>query len=290
MKHLPATHMKVALAKIGPVGRIAITSMALLAVVGIGVADIYLGQEISLSVLYLLPIAVSTWYAGKPVGLAICLASTVAVVLEHFVNGYAMANPISTAWQAIVHLVFMLSFIWLFDRLHELLEAQEEMATADPLTGVLNRRAFKDRLAYIFRLAEREDMPVTLIYIDVDNFKQVNDRFGHAAGDRVLLNLADSLIHSVRKSDLVCRLGGDEFAVVLPDSDGWHARHSAEKLRQVLSGALHFPPVMATCSIGCVTFMTPPADMETALAAGDALMYSVKKRGKNQIAFNDMGR
>lgn len=287
MKHSFFADTDLASSRITPIGELLIVTVALLTIVGIGAADIYLGHEISLSVLYLLPVAATTWYVGKQAGWIICAASTGAIVGEHLLSGYNAQNPIAAAWSAIVHLIFMLSFIWLFSRLREMLELQEKLATIDPLTGVMNRRAFMERLTFVFRFAEREKLPVTLIYIDVDNFKQINDRYGHAEGDRILRCIGDSLIRSTRKSDLVCRLGGDEFVVVLPDSSGWHARDCARKLQHTLSSSLGSPPVTPTCSIGCVTFMTPPTDMETALAAGDSMMYRVKRRGKNQIAFDE---
>jgi diguanylate cyclase (GGDEF)-like protein len=155
----------------------------------------------------------------------------------------------------------------------------EGLADRDVLTPVLNRRAFMRELGRIATFAARYGAPASLVYLDLDGFKTVNDRFGHAAGDAALRAVAERLAANVRDSDIVGRLGGDEFAVILVQADLEAANAKAASLVKIIERE----PVMCGdwsvplhVSVG-VRQITPGADPETALAEADATMY-VRKR------------
>jgi diguanylate cyclase (GGDEF)-like protein len=164
-------------------------------------------------------------------------------------------------------------------RLKAQLSEMEGLADRDVLTPVLNRRAFVRELGRIATFAARYGAPASLVYLDLDGFKSVNDRFGHAAGDAALRAVAERLTAHVRDSDIVGRLGGDEFAVILVQADLEAARAKADSLVRLIerepvrcgdwSVPLHI-------SAG-VRQIEPGADAETALAEADATMY-VRKR------------
>lgn len=159
-----------------------------------------------------------------------------------------------------------------------------QLATRDYLTGLLNRRGFKEMAHQIAILAARNLSPISLLMIDVDHFKELNDRFGHKMGDRVLGIVSDAMISSLRSSDLLCRWGGDEFIILLPATEPEDAVQVAEKLmafiRETQPG-----PVEITLSIGIAggPFTTDcEKDLEKLIEDADAALYMAKEQGRNR--------
>ena len=165
---------------------------------------------------------------------------------------------------------------------------QREMARqarTDPLTGLINRRAFLDEVARRIERLEREGLPGTLLFVDLDNFKELNDDCGHEVGDEALCITARLLRATVRPTDLVARLGGDEFALWLDSADEFAASERAERLRQdgpKALGHLAAPAGLAlTMSIGIATRWPGRAeDLETIIRRADQAMYQVKRAGR----------
>jgi diguanylate cyclase (GGDEF)-like protein len=173
----------------------------------------------------------------------------------------------------------------LLDMLRERLHLEQQLARTDALTGILNSRAFLEHMGYIIALAQRDGTPLTLAYIDLDDFKRINDTRGHSEGDRVLQIVGTTLRESIRRTDAVARLGGDEFALLLPVTDEEAARTLIGKLKLRLIEALARRPVPVACSIGAVTFRQPPASPDDAIRMADIIMYKAKAQGKNAIVF-----
>jgi diguanylate cyclase (GGDEF)-like protein len=173
-------------------------------------------------------------------------------------------------------------------RLHRLVERQ---ASTDGLTELANRRQFEEALANEISRAERFGGTLSLILADLDDFKQVNDRYGHQAGDDVLRTFADVLRETVRDIDLAARYGGEEFAVLLPQTDLAGAEHVAERLRERMETRLVEPgadaPFSVTSSFGVASF--PEAGTPAALfAAADEALYRAKSAGKNCVVCADV--
>ncbi|MDO9336010.1 MAG: GGDEF domain-containing protein [Caulobacter sp.] len=168
-------------------------------------------------------------------------------------------------------------------RLKGQLSELEGLADRDVLTPVLNRRAFMRELGRISTFAARYGADASLVYFDLDGFKSVNDRFGHAAGDAALRTVAERLVANVRDSDIVGRLGGDEFAVILVQADLATATAKAASLVKVIESApVTFGDWSAPLHITAgVRQIEPGADPETALAEADATMY-VRKRERGE--------
>lgn len=164
--------------------------------------------------------------------------------------------------------------------LNQRLEHESRLARLDGLTGLPNRQAFVDRCAAELNRALRFQRPLTLILLDGDRFKAVNDQRGHAAGDQALQATARILREGTRQYDLVARLGGDEFVILLPET----AAQDAEKVTQRLQAALAtvtFAPL--TYSIGAATFCPGRWNVAECLAHTDRLLYSAKQSGRGQI-------
>ncbi|CAB3645135.1 hypothetical protein LMG24238_00662 [Paraburkholderia sediminicola] len=184
---------------------------------------------------------------------------------------------------------------WLFAfALRDKARAEAELqriAATDALTGLNNRRAFDRRLAQEWRRAQREQTPLSLLFIDIDHFKRFNDTYGHATGDEVLTVVAERIMSGTRRAvDLAARYGGEEFAVVLPNTSLEGAIKVAEKIRKrVESAALAHEDTQSghvTISVGCASCKPPEGGNAAALlAAADVQLYAAKAGGRNRVAW-----
>jgi diguanylate cyclase (GGDEF)-like protein len=167
-----------------------------------------------------------------------------------------------------------------------LFEEVKSLAIRDGLTGLYNYRYFWEMLNQQVGQSRRYDWPLSLLFLDIDNFKTVNDTLGHPQGDLVLKSLADYLAREVRQADLLCRYGGEEFVVLLPQTPVIQAKIMAERLRE---GIAHTPfsladrEVYITVSIG-VAGLTPDMDGTALVKAADAALYQAKHTGKNRVS------
>lgn len=174
-------------------------------------------------------------------------------------------------------------------KLREANEALEKLATSDALTGLKNRRAFKERLADEMRRAARYQLPLSLLMLDVDKFKQFNDTFGHPAGDEVLKQFAKILQAGARGSDFAARYGGEEFVMLLPNTDAEAAKVLSERLRSAIEGA-SWPLREVTASGGVATSIprgvgdeSLQEESEYLLSEADKALYQSKADGRNRI-------
>jgi diguanylate cyclase (GGDEF)-like protein len=167
-----------------------------------------------------------------------------------------------------------------------LYEDAQRLATTDALTGLLNRRAFLDAIDRERARSDRHVLPFSLLLLDLDHFKAVNDSRGHVAGDAVLKGVAGVLSRVARRSDVVARWGGEEFVVALPHTSQAGARVAGERVRRGIAEALYTvpsgEPLRVTASVG-VASAESPWSLEAIVAAADAAMYSAKSRGRNRV-------
>lgn len=161
-------------------------------------------------------------------------------------------------------------------------------ANLDPLTKIPNRRHFEEQAQDEFVRCQRTHQPMSLLLLDVDHFKWINDTHGHAAGDEVLRVFSDALAEQVRRIDVVGRLGGEEFAVVMPGADRERAEEAAERLRARVAGLRIDMPtglVRLTVSIGVTECDVWTEHLAEALARADVAMYQAKTSGRDQVVF-----
>ena len=177
-----------------------------------------------------------------------------------------------------------------YRQLAKLNQQIRKQAMLDTLTGLPNRPMFFSRLSRELSQSRRNDRLVALLFMDLDGFKQVNDQFGHDAGDIVLKTVAARWQAIVRENDMVARLGGDEFAAIISDlEDAAHAALVAEKLIAALQQDITLPgelPCQVGCSVGISLYPKSAAEIDSLLAAADAAMYQSKARGKNSLTLS----
>ncbi len=215
--------------------RTVIMVISVLLVGAVATLDSATGTELSFSIFYLLPVSLAAWYVGGWSGPTISVLAAGTWFAIDATDGGVYSSPFIPYWNAAVRLGFFVLVAGLLTNLHRHLRMEEKLARIDGLTGVMSGRTFRHSAAEIIGLAGRNEKPFTLVYVDLDDFKKVNDTRGHAEGDRALKAVASALMNSVRRTDIVGRLGGDEFAVLLPETAESGAREVIEKIRANLT-------------------------------------------------------
>ena len=281
------TFLKALLAFIEQRSKASLWMIVILALLILSVIDYFSGIELSFAIFYLVPTSLAAWGMGRGSGFLFSLVSAVVWLSVNQLAGEQLSHPLMLYWNAFTRFSFFSIVSALIAELHQLLNAERRLARTDTLTDLLNRRAFYDAVMLETYRARRFHHPFSLLYIDLDNFKAINDQLGHSVGDSLLSTVANRMVDCLRKMDLVARLGGDEFAVLLPETDQAAVKILASRLQQFLFEEMqqHHWPV--TFSIGALTCHNPPHSFEELLQAADSLMYEAKTAGKNAIAFSD---
>ena len=263
-----------------------IRKTAFLMVVIISVAAYLLGYEITTSTFFLIPIALATWYGNYRQGVYFALLSAfIWHLIDTVFAAHPYSHPLIPYWNTSVRLGLFLITTLFLTQLKFQLNSEQNLSRTDSLTGVMNGRGFAEVAEKMFELGARHGRPTCLAYIDMDDFKKVNDELGHSEGDMVLQTVGEVFLKSVRKTDVVCRLGGDEFAIALPETNEAGAKSAFNKLRKNLALAMQEHNWPIGFSIGVISFDLPPSNFDEAVKLADALMYQVKKSGKNNILF-----
>lgn len=256
--------------------------LGLLLVAVVGIVDGITGPEYSFSAFYLIPVVFTAWYAGRGAGVAVAVAGAIAWLAADVAGKSYQKHALTRIWNDVVELSLFLASAFVISALRGRLEREEEQARTDQLTGIANRRRFNELAGDEIRRSRRYRNPFTVMYIDIDNFKVVNDTMGHSEGDHLLRQVAETIGKSIRESDTVARLGGDEFALLLPEAGDSAARSVAAKVRGRLAEEVERRwPV--TFSIGMVTYLNAPATVDDMIRRADLLMYEVKGTGKDEL-------
>lgn len=183
----------------------------------------------------------------------------------------------------------VLSVRILAEQLHRLVRALHTSSSTDPLTGLLNRRSFDRRFALTFQQALQEALPLSVLLLDLDHFKQVNDEYGHETGDRALVRFASLLQAQSRVGDLVARVGGEEFAVVLAGATVEQAQERAEQFAQTLRADRAIDDVLLTVSIGVSALERGDDTPTRLLQRADAAVYRAKREGRDRVVLVEAG-
>ena len=267
--------------------KVRLNTMIIGTILGLGIIDYLTGTELSLSFFYLIPVAMAAWALGKYTGFAYSVTSAAIWLISNVLSGETFSFAVIGVWNTLIRFGFFGVVTVLLAELHSALESERLLANTDPLTGALNRRSFNEIAEKKMITAELNRRPYTMVYIDLDDFKVVNDKFGHAIGDRVLKAVADTIQGQIRSTDFLARLGGDEFALLLVDLGQEGAHRIVQRLHQAMLDKMKMHAWEGTTfSIGVLTFLTMPASVDEMVSLTDTLMYEVKNGGKNAIQYS----
>lgn len=249
----------------------------------LGILDYVTGFEISFSFFYIIPIGIATWYLSRKDGLVIALLSSFTWAVSNRLAGETYSHEFIRYWNTGIRLSMFLVIVEILGNLRTSISHERSLSRIDFLTGIYNRREFYDRANQEILNSRRFNHPLTVAVMDVDSFKEVNDKQGHQSGDALLKIIAQTILSTIRKTDVVARVGGDEFALLFPNTEEEGAFHALEKVKNVITKKMHEMNYQVTFSFGAATFSIPQNSTDELLSKADQLMYNAKANGKNKI-------
>ena len=251
----------------------------------LGILDYTTGNELTISLFYLIPIVLVTWAVDRETGLFMSFISGLTLLGAEIAAGQTYSHPLFYLLNTLVRTLFYVVVVYLVTELQKSRREEQLAARTDFVTGAVNARYFNELLQMEISRIRRYPHPITLVYVDVDNFKLVNDLFGHKIGDDVLRCIATELKSQLRVTDTVARLGGDEFVMLLPSTRQPEARLVVSKVYAHLIEQMKQRNWPVTFSMGVVTCEFSPYSAEQLVNMADELMYEVKNSTKNDIRF-----
>ncbi len=257
--------------------------LALLAVLLLGLADYLTGYEAFFAVFYLLPIAFIAWHVSQRAGYVYSALSALVWVAANVAAGESHSAAWIYVWNTFTRLAIFLLVTALLGALRAAHDHERRLARTDYLTGAENKRSFSDLSEREMDRCRRHRRPFTVIYADLDNFKAVNDRWGHSTGDAVLREVVTTGRRELRTLDVMARLGGDEFAILLPETGADAGLEVAGRLQSKWLEAMRRHEWPVTMSLGVLTCLYPPETLDQLLHLADQLMYGVKESGKDGV-------
>jgi len=256
---------------------------AVLGAAAIGWVDYGTGVELRIYPLYFAPISLAAWRLGRVATIALALTCSMVWGVANLLAGLHYSSPLLWVANVIAHSSAFVFVGYLMATLRHALERERELSRTDALTHLPNQRAFYEEAARVLARSRRRKRPLSMAYIDVDDFKQVNDTLGHKGGDEALRAIGNVLASSLRAGDFAARLGGDEFAVMLEETDQHALKVVLERMHAALGAALVRGDRRVTTSIGAVTFTELPEDVEAMVRQADGVMYAAKASGKDRF-------
>ena len=264
--------------------KIIINIGAYIIIIIVGIINHLLGSEFSFSIFYLSSIYLVIWNSNSIInGYIISFFCVFVWLTVDLISGYNYSHFFIPYWNTLIRFSFLIMFLYLLYYFKRYYKKILKLVRIDFLTGIYNIRAFY-KLADLERnRALRNKYNLTICFIDMDNFKSINDNFGHRAGNELLKKIANLIKSNLRITDIVARLGGDEFIVLLSQTDLDQAIKIMCKLNNKFKEKIKINKLFITMSIGIANFIKIPSSVDKMIQKADNLMYLAKKKGKNNI-------
>jgi diguanylate cyclase (GGDEF)-like protein len=249
----------------------------------VGVADYFSGERYTVYILYFPIVALGCWVAGLRTAIVLSLFGSILWILD---DVFAPPEPmpyLAKYWQAFARFLVFVAFANVLSRLRAALSREKFLSHYDELTGLPNRMSLFEIGQRDLARCRRMGRPLTVAFIDLDQFKEVNDKFGHAEGDKVLRTTASIIRNVTRDTDLIARIGGDEFVIVAAEMSYDAAEEYAARLQMWLRDSMQKCGWPVTFSMGVATFTSPPGQLDELIKIADDLMYTVKHKHKDAV-------
>ena len=243
----------------------------------------YLTGDYSLIIFYLVPVSFVAWFISRSSGVCFSILTLATRYIAERLTVPSLGSSTLHYWNQFIEFLFLLIMVFLFSALKKNLDQEKLLARTDHLTGALNRRSFFDLADHELNRSRRYGKPLTAAYIDLDNFKEINDQLGHHTGDELLIFVVSTIKSNIRSTDVLARFGGDEFILLLPDTNFEAAQSFFTKIQARLMDTMRQRQWPVTYSIGAVTYTAPPESIDELIHRADELMYSVKRSGKDRL-------
>jgi diguanylate cyclase (GGDEF)-like protein len=263
--------------------RSVLITLGVVIIVSVGVLNHLAGPDLSTWILYLIPIFLITWFTERWIGFLMSTITALTWLIADYTSGANYLDRAVPYWNYTARLCSFIIFTFILSALKGAMEKEKELSRIDFLTGVGNGRHFIELANMEINRARRNEHPLTVVYIDLDNFKTINDCYGHSTGDNLLRLVAKTIKSNIRLMDTVARLGGDEFAILLPETGPELAEAITRKVQKINLEIMQKNGWPVTFSIGVVTFIHPPTTVDEILKISDNAMYTAKNNGKNMI-------
>jgi len=264
-----------------------IASVVLIGIIGL--IRFFIGPEFALSIFYLLPVFLCSWFVGRSAGIAVSILSATSWLYFDLLSRNYFSHFLIPFVNETFRLSVFLIISFIISALKKALAQEKTLASFDYLTGVVNRRVFYELAVIEIDRFRRYSHPFAALFIDIDNFKKINDTFGHQLGDALLYTVANVIKDNLRSTDIVSRIGGDEFAVLLTETNIEAAKVISPRLHALLTETMKKNGWAVTFSIGAAAFGKPPSNIDELMRKLDTLMYGAKRQGKNSIKFEVVG-
>lgn len=248
----------------------------------IALFDFLTTLEYSFSLFYLIPIMFLAWYRNTLKAILATIFSITVWFLSEYLSKNIEFSNLAFLWNLFTRLAFYLLVIFLIHRIRIMHNKVKLISNYDFLTGFHNLRHFLVKLDLEIKRSERNGRPFSIAYLDMDNFKMVNDNYGHKSGNELLKYVTNKIIHHIRDIDTPGRIGGDEFAIIFPETDEKNAEIAINNIIKVINDG-SFDLKGTSFSIGIISFHSTSISAEEMVSLCDNLMYSAKKTGKNKI-------
>ena len=234
-------------------------------------------NQISLMPFYTIPVIIATVMVGRLTGIVVSVLSALVLLLADLGNGAtAYHYSLTPYWNALVRLSVFLLVVGVI-ALRKALQKEEMRCRLDPLTGIVNRRAFYELARKEIARSRRHGRALSLVFFDCNGFKQINDQFGHRTGDKVLYHVGEAIRKNIRNEDIAARWGGDEFIVLLPETDYMGAVRFVNRLNKAFVNIARQEAKGVSASFGVKSYAMAPLSVDEMVREADELMYSAKR-------------
>jgi diguanylate cyclase (GGDEF)-like protein len=273
--------LKAVMSVLNTLPKAAVMGISIILILAIGTIGTLISAPASLLIFYLIPVVLSTWFVGVRPGFVAAGLSAIAIAYGQWIPSQLALS----LWNGGVAGLVGCVVADLIHRIKISTEIERQLSRTDASTGAINRRFFMELLEAEFNRAERYRFPMTLVYMELDNLAEINQRLGYQKGDELLYQFVEQLSEALRANDVVARLSDDEFAMILPQTNDSQAQQVFTRILPELKMALEAEDVPIECIFGVMTFLEMPENFTVLNDEAAKFLKKTKADGQSRLAF-----